>query len=499
ISYQILQLISTDSVDDSSGQYDWKWSLRFESKSIHDVAGRLIFPLNPTVSNRIPGKPTYMFSSNVLVTLGANIQSQLPVSTSLPQVNRSETFPYRHEGKACFHVEPETGLGNGRGEFGQGAETAFDCTKCYPTVSISKKNYQRVLEHNGAHILYDETLPATVEPCGLCLRPFPMCNFVFQKTTGTTSARQIDWTRSTCLNPLKFQMAAAMKSSENSPCTNHLIQWPLQCGMVIWTYNITTHYRSYHQLQTTTNIGTVYKAGASERKWMKKIWDNRQNQPTVRKMKKKKVKTPLVISDAHRSTTAFRCVEKIFCKLDEFIKVKEEISNGATDLVGIWDDEHYELDYVDEHAGYAEERLLPLEDDDVDMAITHLAAPTLENSGADLNSITPTTTSDSIQLAPTVASPVLPALQVSVTVNTAPGTNTAAAEELPKLRVRAKRNLTDNLECICGHQVTEDQRVSSAVKCGRSGCETVWFHDECADSGGKKGWVCESCKPTKKR
>ncbi|KAK6988817.1 hypothetical protein R3P38DRAFT_3442955 [Favolaschia claudopus] len=228
ISYQILQLISTDSVDDSSGQYDWKWSLRFESKSIHDVSGRLIFPLNPTVSNRIPGKPTYMFSSNVLVTLGANIQSQLPVSSSLPQVNRSETFPYRHEGKACFHVEPETGLGNGRGEFGQGADTAFECTKCYPSVSISKKNYQRVLEHNGAHILYDDMLPATVEPCGLCLRPFPMCNFVFQKTTGTTSARQIDWTRSTCLNPLKFQMAAAMKSSENSPCTNHLIQCPLQ-------------------------------------------------------------------------------------------------------------------------------------------------------------------------------------------------------------------------------------------------------------------------------
>ncbi|KAK7024706.1 hypothetical protein R3P38DRAFT_3532308, partial [Favolaschia claudopus] len=307
ISYQIFQLISTDSVDDPSGQHDWKWSLRFESKSIHDVTGRLVYPLNPTVSNRIPGKPTYMFSSHILVTMAANIHKQLYVSTPLPKVNRSETFPYRHAGKACFHVQPDSPFGNGRGEFGHDwADSAFECTKCYPSVKISKKNYQRVLEHNGAHILFDESLPATVEPCGLCLRPFPMCKFVFQKTTGTTSARQIDWTRSTCLNPLKFQMAAAMKSSEKSPCTNHLIQCPLQCEMVIWTYNLATHYRAHHLLQTTVNIGTVYQTGSSEREWMRKIWENRQNQPTVRKMKNKKVKTPLVISDAHRSVMAFR-------------------------------------------------------------------------------------------------------------------------------------------------------------------------------------------------
>ncbi|KAK6980552.1 hypothetical protein R3P38DRAFT_3466276 [Favolaschia claudopus] len=533
ISYQIFQLVSTDSTDDPSAQHDWKWSLRFESKSIHDVAGRLIYPLNPTVSNRVPGKPTYMFSSHVLVTMAANINIQITSSTPLPDVGRSDTFPYRHEGKACFHVLPETGLGNGRGELGfDFLDKPLECTKCWPTVSISRKNYQRILEHNGAHILFDELLAKTVEPCGLCLRPFPMCEFVFQKTTGTTSARQIDWTRSTCLNPLKFQMAAAMKSSEKSPCTNHLIQCPLQCGIVVWTYNLEAHYRSYHQLQTTANIGTVYQTGASERQWMKKIWDNRQNQPTTRKMKNKKTKTPLVISEAHRSTMAFRnfpeedpsdpedadiegesvpdasgapstrrrAARRIVSDSDSdsrhssaesvnVSKIKEEIGVGATDLVGIWDDEHYELEYVDEHSGYAGARLLPLEDDDVDMAITHLAAPTLENSGAELNSITPTSPSNSIQAALPVASHVVPALQASVTVNPGPGTNTTAAEELPKLRVRAKRNLTDNLECICGHQVTEEQRVSSAVKCGRSGCETVWFHEGCADSGGKKSWI----------
>ncbi|KAJ7203546.1 hypothetical protein GGX14DRAFT_398708 [Mycena pura] len=32
----------------------------------------------------------------------------------------------------------------------------FECNKCYPPVPIQTKNYQRVLEHNGAHILLDE-------------------------------------------------------------------------------------------------------------------------------------------------------------------------------------------------------------------------------------------------------------------------------------------------------------------------------------------------------
>ncbi|KAK6996497.1 hypothetical protein R3P38DRAFT_3071092 [Favolaschia claudopus] len=126
------------------------------------------------------------------------------------------------------------------------------------------------------------------------------------------------------------------------------------------------------------------------------------------------------------------------------------------------------------------------------------SAPTHENLGADLTSIVvPTgTTSVSFKPAATVASQVLPSSQASATVN--PATSPHAA--LPEPCLSAKRTLTDNLECICGNQVTEDQRVSnSIVKCGRSGCETVWFHEDCADSGGKTGWVCESCKPTKKR
>jgi hypothetical protein len=56
-------------------------------------------------------------------------------------------------------------------------------------------------------------------------------------------------------------MAAVMKSSEKSPCTNHLIEWPLQCGVVAWTYNLTAHYQgSYHNLSSLCNSPVFYRS-----------------------------------------------------------------------------------------------------------------------------------------------------------------------------------------------------------------------------------------------
>ncbi|KAJ7263644.1 hypothetical protein B0H12DRAFT_1012325 [Mycena haematopus] len=227
----------------------------------------------------------------------------MAVSTKLPQII---TINFR-VGKACFHVAPDECNGNTRGGFGHNStESSFECTKCYPPVPIQKKNYQRVLEHNGAHILFDESLKAVDQPCGLCLRPFPMCEFFFVKKSGTAAARQIDWARSTCLDPLKFQMAAAMKSPENSPCTNYLLLCPLQCGSLVWTYTLTAHYHSNHKLKSLTNIPAVYIMADLELARMRTVWKNRQIYPKPRPMKSKQPKAPLLISDAHRSVNALR-------------------------------------------------------------------------------------------------------------------------------------------------------------------------------------------------
>ncbi|KAJ7744880.1 hypothetical protein B0H16DRAFT_1321924 [Mycena metata] len=100
ISFQILRLLPATEDDDPDGRYDWRWSLGgFESTCVN-VPGNLIQPLNPTISNRIPGKPMYLFTSDALLHVASGIQSQLASRDfdSIPEVPRSEKFPYRHLG-----------------------------------------------------------------------------------------------------------------------------------------------------------------------------------------------------------------------------------------------------------------------------------------------------------------------------------------------------------------------------------------------------------------
>ncbi|KAJ6472957.1 hypothetical protein DFH09DRAFT_1110022 [Mycena vulgaris] len=90
-----------------------------------------------------------------------------------------------------------------------------------------------------------------------------MCTFELRKTGG--GARQIDWRRSTCLNPLKFKIAAAKKSTKNSPCTNYLIPYPLQCGRAICTYNLNDHCSgSPHNPPSLDSIPRVYQMAPDE-------------------------------------------------------------------------------------------------------------------------------------------------------------------------------------------------------------------------------------------
>ncbi|KAJ7673376.1 hypothetical protein B0H17DRAFT_947261 [Mycena rosella] len=202
---------SPDADDEPDGKHDWKWSLGFESKSVFNVPGHLIHPLNPTVSHRIAGHPTYLFSSDILITVATAIDGQLESNQRATRgIIHNQANPDLPAGKTCFHVEIFLANGNERGEFGRDAAPLM-CGKCFSAVPIKTNNYQRILEHNGAHILFDKTIMALEQPCGLCLRPFTMCTFEFLKSKGTAAARQVNWARSTCLNPLKFQMAAAMK------------------------------------------------------------------------------------------------------------------------------------------------------------------------------------------------------------------------------------------------------------------------------------------------
>ncbi|KAJ7497923.1 hypothetical protein B0H11DRAFT_1801330, partial [Mycena galericulata] len=300
VSYQILRLSRASVEDDPSTVHDWRWSLSFES-TFNDVPGVLIHPLNPTISNRISGKPTYLFASEELAMLTATIFSQTPGRhRGIPIFQRTGArgcilIITNFLGKACFLVDDGEWT---RGEF---KSNAFECPKCDPPVPLASENHQKVLEHNGAHILFDTSIKNSDEPCGLCLRPFPICTFELSKTAGSVAARQIDWRRSTCINPIKFKMAAAKKSTKHSPCTNHLIPCPMQCGRNIWTYNLDAHYRgSPHNLQMLDSVPRAYQMAPREMEQMKKIGLSRHDLPQPRNLKKKST-YPLVISAAHSS------------------------------------------------------------------------------------------------------------------------------------------------------------------------------------------------------
>ncbi|KAJ7174928.1 hypothetical protein C8R46DRAFT_1253135, partial [Mycena filopes] len=209
-------------------------------------------------------------------------------------------------GKACFVIELDDKefRGSLRGQ------DSLACTKCHPEVLFSLKNKQLILQHNGAHILFDPSINRSDQPCGLCLRPFPLCNFVLTTGQGTDSARQVDWKRSTCLRQLTFSMAAAMKSTPTAPCTNYLIACPLRCGLVVWTYNLEAHYRSSrHGLASLTSVPVPYSMAPQELAGMKKIYQDRAVQSRPRTLKKKS-QPQLLTSDTHSSRLAMRTLDE---------------------------------------------------------------------------------------------------------------------------------------------------------------------------------------------
>ncbi len=70
------------------------------------------------------------------------------------------------------------------------------CPLCHsPNVYLDLKQGQRVLEHLGAHILFDKKVSHTDEPCGCCLRPGALCLYYLTKGKGQKGKPKIDWDR----------------------------------------------------------------------------------------------------------------------------------------------------------------------------------------------------------------------------------------------------------------------------------------------------------------
>ena len=181
------------------------------------------------------------------------------------------------------------------------------CPRCRPSVIWDRKSTHKVLEHIGAHLLFDTSLDTSLELCGLCFRPSPLCIFYLRKGKGAGASQQVDMRKSRCPNLIKgFSYQSAAMESTSSPCTNVPLICPLcpATSGAIWKYNMPAHLRNSHPSALQASYASMFTISGSERAGLAKIWAKRH----AKKRKKKgvaKSKNPLVISEAHSTRRVF--------------------------------------------------------------------------------------------------------------------------------------------------------------------------------------------------
>ena len=292
VDIQVLRLVPTTEDIDPTGQHDWCWLQQMEM-TCKNVPGRFVSAIDTTMLIRNPGETTYLFVSPSLLGLAENLYRRLSANDTIhiPVVKRTPFFPYRLDGKACYLVKGKA--------MDSTVNEGFPCSKCGPRTSIDRSNGQRMLEHMGAHILHDSSIPSNLEVCGLCLRPAPMCTLYLKKGRGGSKGYSVDMNRSTCVNLIRFKYASAATSTEIAPCTNIPIHCPL-CGPkqpAVWRYSLGAHFQMKHDLQPA-DFPIRVQQSKSEKNGLEQIWKKRFQIRKKRNLKNKKA-LPLNISTAH--------------------------------------------------------------------------------------------------------------------------------------------------------------------------------------------------------
>jgi hypothetical protein len=177
-----------------------------------------------------------------------------------------------------------------------------NCLMCGPAARLDWKNTQRVLEHMGAHILYDAKLNSSEERCGLCLKPAPMCHIYLKKGRGSQAKYSMDQKKSNCPNLVRFNYTNTATSSESSPCSNIPIVCPL-CSTgspAVWMYSLHAHFRERHRLTSVAHYPSRILLSQFEKDGMNCVWKACFKQHKSYHSKKKPRNPPLLISQAHR-------------------------------------------------------------------------------------------------------------------------------------------------------------------------------------------------------
>jgi len=219
------------------------------------------------------------------------------------QVISYECAPYQPPtdnctGKACFLCEDNDVTPN--------LAITNECATCTPSV-VLPKHAPKILEHMGAHILFDANIKQSDEPCRLCLRPSPHCTFYLKKGKGIGTSNQVDFTKSKCANQMHFSYSVASSSSLSSPCSNV----PLRCPICpasepcMWRYNFPYHMHTKHPAISVMLHEPLWRITSTETYLIKETWLNRHRQKKMHKARNDKL-VSLIVSEAHSSRLALR-------------------------------------------------------------------------------------------------------------------------------------------------------------------------------------------------
>ena len=185
------------------------------------------------------------------------------------------------------------------------------CPNCRPIVTFNPSRRQQIVEHIGAHVLHDPSVDRLSEPCGLCLRPAPLCKVVLKKAKGRGGKISIDMKASLCPNLVRFSITAATGCSGSLPCTNHPVTCPL-CGdseSTVWTYNFRSHLLRKHPGISLEDHRDMLVLTKLKKEGMRRVWEHRMKQ---RKVHRKSQCPPLSISEAHHFRLVLKYVFRFY-------------------------------------------------------------------------------------------------------------------------------------------------------------------------------------------
>ncbi|KAF8962900.1 hypothetical protein BDZ97DRAFT_1662289 [Flammula alnicola] len=297
VSYQMLGLRPATRDDDADLKHDWR-TYRMPERTF-TVPGALVSPINPTLSSSHTNIPWYLLESSVLVAFAASLTQELTIS----ELKHVYPFNVSHTtGRACFLCDDTLAA--------LADSNVSDCPKCSPPTELDLSQGQRVLEHIGAHILFDSTVNQSWPVCGLCLRPSPLCQFFVKKGKGAKGSDKINEKLSKgCLVKMKYSYRIAAESSPSSPCSNVPIQCPIcpKDDPAIWRYFFKAHFKNKHSAELVSKYEHLWKLTKFELDQMRKIWAKPYHKQVKRANKKK---APLVISEDHRGRIPGRWVFK---------------------------------------------------------------------------------------------------------------------------------------------------------------------------------------------